>query len=50
MKNLAFLAVGVAVGFVLANLVQKSREKEQDPNALAESIETQLELLEGLHA
>lgn len=47
MKNLGFLTVGVAIGFVMATLIQKLNSNEQDAEALAESIETQLELLEG---
>jgi hypothetical protein len=46
-KNLTFLAVGVAIGFVLANALERARQAEQDPDALADKIHQELELLEG---
>jgi len=46
-KNLTFLAVGVAIGFVLANVLEKARQADQDPHALADKIHEELEVLEG---
>ncbi|MBL8068072.1 MAG: hypothetical protein JNM28_06460 [Armatimonadetes bacterium] len=46
MKNLVFLAVGVAIGFVLAKVVEQAIA-DQDANALADDIHERLEVLEG---
>ncbi|MFM9873562.1 MAG: hypothetical protein ACKVQS_08885 [Fimbriimonadaceae bacterium] len=47
MKNLTFLAVGIAVGFVLANALERARQAEQNPDELADQIQKDLEVLEG---
>lgn len=47
MKNLTFLALGVAIGYVLANVVERARQEEQNAEVLADSIHEQLEVLEG---
>ncbi|MBX3114866.1 MAG: hypothetical protein KF836_09905 [Fimbriimonadaceae bacterium] len=46
-KNLAFLAVGVAIGFVLSKVIDRVIEQSQDAHALADNIDQKLELLEG---
>ncbi len=46
-KNLAFLSVGVAIGFLLAKLVDKAVEVANDPHRLADSIDERLASLES---
>jgi len=46
-KNLAFLTVGIAIGFVLTKVIEKVIEQSQDAHALADNIDQKLELLEG---
>lgn len=46
-KELAFLAIGVAIGYALAVVVEEKRRQTNDPNALADSIHDKLEVLEG---
>ncbi|MCA0360544.1 MAG: hypothetical protein LCH41_05775 [Armatimonadetes bacterium] len=48
MKGLGFLLVGVAAGFVLANVLRKAQEeRDRDADSLAESIDRQLGSLEN---
>ena len=46
-KNFAFLSIGVAIGFLLAKLVDKANEMANDPHRLADSIDQRLASLEG---
>lgn len=46
-RTLGFLLVGVAFGFVLANVIRKvQQEYADDPHSLAEDIERRLDALE----